>query len=322
MNQISTIANSKILITSLDWGLGHLTRTLVLIKKLQDQKNEIVFAGNNFQIDFIRKELPNLSTTFIDGYQIKLSSKKSTYRQIINQSLTILKAIRQEQKWLKNYLKSNPISHIISDNRYGMYHSGTISILLTHQITLQIPIGKRIVNTILKRWIEKFDSCWIPDWQTKVLSGNLSDGELSIPKHFIGPLSRFNLEEVKPFRQYYLFIISGPEPERLHFTDQIIDLITKNNLDATLVTPSNAKTNTSVKIIENPNSLALESLINQSEVIVSKSGYTTIMDLIPSPKKIFLIPTKGQYEQLYLHQVHQTRNTPDNILEQFAKQIL
>ena len=44
----------------------------------------------------------------------------------------------------------------------------------------------------------------------------------------------------------------------------------------------------------------LETAINESELILSRSGYTTIMDLAKLGKKAFFIPTPGQYEQLYL----------------------
>ena len=42
--------------------------------------------------------------------------------------------------------------------------------------------------------------------------------------------------------------------------------------------------------------LALE----QSEIVISRSGYTTIMDLVKLNKRAILIPTPGQTEQEYL----------------------
>jgi predicted glycosyltransferase len=44
----------------------------------------------------------------------------------------------------------------------------------------------------------------------------------------------------------------------------------------------------------------LEKAMNESRLILSRSGYTTIMDLHKLNKKCFFIPTPGQYEQLYL----------------------
>ena len=48
------------------------------------------------------------------------------------------------------------------------------------------------------------------------------------------------------------------------------------------------------------NSCELEKTIQCSDVIVSRSGYTTIMDLAALGKKAFFIPTPGQAEQEYL----------------------
>lgn len=44
----------------------------------------------------------------------------------------------------------------------------------------------------------------------------------------------------------------------------------------------------------------LETTINSSKLIISRSGYTTIMDLAKLNKRAIFIPTPGQYEQLYL----------------------
>lgn len=44
----------------------------------------------------------------------------------------------------------------------------------------------------------------------------------------------------------------------------------------------------------------LEQALNQSNIILCRSGYTSIMDLSKLNKKAFFIPTPGQYEQEYL----------------------
>jgi predicted glycosyltransferase len=44
----------------------------------------------------------------------------------------------------------------------------------------------------------------------------------------------------------------------------------------------------------------LEAALNSSKLIISRSGYTTIMDLAKLEKKAIFIPTPGQFEQLYL----------------------
>lgn len=47
-------------------------------------------------------------------------------------------------------------------------------------------------------------------------------------------------------------------------------------------------------------STELETVLNESEIVLSRSGYTSIMDLAKLEKKAFFIPTPGQFEQEYL----------------------
>ena len=47
---------------------------------------------------------------------------------------------------------------------------------------------------------------------------------------------------------------------------------------------------------------ALNELLNNSEYIVARSGYSTIMDLLTVKKNAILVPTPGQTEQEYLGQ--------------------
>ena len=48
------------------------------------------------------------------------------------------------------------------------------------------------------------------------------------------------------------------------------------------------------------NSEQLNTAFNESEMVLCRSGYTTVMDLAKLDKKAFFIPTPGQYEQEYL----------------------
>jgi len=140
---IKNVKNSKIIISALDWGFGHTTRTSVLIQKLLLQNNQIVFAGNQNQIDFLKKEGLTVRTRYISGYNVKLSSKKSTYLQILKQLPKIRKAINFEQKWLANILDTESFDLIISDNRYGFYSDKTPSVILTHQTEVQLPFAQK-----------------------------------------------------------------------------------------------------------------------------------------------------------------------------------
>lgn len=47
-------------------------------------------------------------------------------------------------------------------------------------------------------------------------------------------------------------------------------------------------------------STQLEQGLQESSLVLCRSGYTTVMDLVKLDKKAFFIPTPGQFEQEYL----------------------
>jgi len=53
-------------------------------------------------------------------------------------------------------------------------------------------------------------------------------------------------------------------------------------------------------ILDMADSQTLQQIISESRVVVSRAGYTTIMDLVAMQKPALLIPTPGQPEQEYL----------------------
>ena len=311
MLAVSDIKQSKILIAALDWGFGHTARTSVLIKKLQLLENEIVFAGNETQIKFIKQEHPDVDIKHLPGYNIQLDSRKNTYFQLLRQVFKVKKAIKFESNWLKTIVENNKFDYILSDNRYGFHHPSVHNILLTHQTALQIPKGRWLANTVIKSLINNFSTCWIPDYENHLLSGKLSTGRIKIPTVYIGPLSRFKLPQSETYKFDYLFMISGPEPECYQFLKKSLSLISKHKLDAAIATPFKIRTEETGSFegfFEQLDTKALEKLINDSKVIVSRSGYTTIMDLVPEKKPMLLFPSIGQYEQIYLSSLHGSKN--------------
>ena len=58
--------------------------------------------------------------------------------------------------------------------------------------------------------------------------------------------------------------------------------------------------NTNITIKSHLSSGELNEAIEQSVMVISRSGYTTIMDLVKLGKKAILVPTPGQTEQEYL----------------------
>jgi predicted glycosyltransferase len=63
-----------------------------------------------------------------------------------------------------------------------------------------------------------------------------------------------------------------------------------------------------IQICNHLPSHALNELLNNSEYIVARSGYSTVMDILVLKKNAILIPTPGQTEQEYLgHYLHEKK---------------
>ena len=289
------IKNKTILFATLDWGMGHTTRSVSVIESLLSAGNKIVFAGNEQQHQFMTREFPHIETVALEGYRVSLDSKKNTYTQLVKQLPKINRIINLENKWVQSFVVSNQVDFVISDNRYGFYHRDIPSIIITHQLNLLVPKFKKIVNKQLAKKVEKFDCCWIPDSPNKLLTGALTEVELKIPTYFIGALNRFQKVE-KEVIYDLLVILSGPEPSRTHFLKSALNYVEENQFRAVFV----GATVSGYPCVEDPSTNELSELIAESDTVFSRAGYTTIMEMIGLGKKAILIPTKGQYEQEYL----------------------
>ncbi|HIP37589.1 MAG TPA: hypothetical protein EYG85_12130 [Crocinitomix sp.] len=310
MNDLG-LKNKVILFSALDWGFGHTTRCVSLIQHLLAHSNQIIFAGNTTQIAFIKKEFPLVKTEFIKGYNIRLSSKKSTYVQILNQLFKIYNAIKKEQKWVENFITKHSVNVIISDNRYGFRNPAIKSIFMGHQLNIYVPNFRKFVNKKLSKYVNRFDKCWIVDDKQHHLAGDLSNPMyLTIPFEYIGLLNRF-----KPKQQNltydYLVIVSGAEPENTIFLKEVELLFKITNQNIAIVSTTTSDNNIkNATYFYYPTTKELDQLISQSKIVISKAGYTTLMEMVALNKLCYLIPTKGQYEQQYLSTIN---NKIDNI---------
>ena len=200
---------------------------------------------------------------------------------------------------------------VISDNRYGLYHHKIPCIFITHQLTIKSALGKWSEKFLQKynyRFIQKFTECWIPDTEDKDnLAGELSHPKINpaVPVKYIGWLSRFDELSKAKFKNNLLILLSGPEPQRTMMEEKIINELNTFNGPVTIVRglPASSTFIPSMGEITFYNHLPADELnkvIHETEFIVSRCGYSTVMELILLKKKTILVPTPGQTEQEYL----------------------
>jgi UDP-N-acetylglucosamine transferase subunit ALG13 len=314
------LSKSRILVAPLDWGLGHATRCMPIIKELLANDCDVWLAGEGIQETLLRSEFPELPFLPLAGYRVEYSrSKKGLLWKMIQQIPKIISIIRKEHKWLKKMIATHGFDAVIADNRFGLYHHKIPTIFITHQLSIKSDLGKWS-ERILQRWnykyINRFIECWIPD----IANENNLAGELShplinpaIPVKWIGLLSRFEKDSANSFtlpvsnedNNHLLFILSGPEPQRSILEDKIINEVSHYSYTATIVRglPSSLSVIPSTGMIKFYNHLPAMELneeIIKAEWVISRCGYSTVMDLVKLQKKSILIPTPGQTEQEYL----------------------
>lgn len=304
----------RVLVAPLDWGLGHATRCIPLIHELLALNCEVMVGARGIVKNLLEKEFTQLIFLPLKEYDIKYSRKRSGLSvKILLQLPKIISRIYHEHRWLKKNIIQNNIDAVISDNRFGLYSTAVPCIYITHQLTIKT--GNRFFDWIAQKinyhFINKYNACWIPD----AIDENNLAGILSHPKNFpkppvvyLGPLSRF--EKITVEKKYDLAVIlSGPEPQRTFFEDLLLKQL-ENYAGTCLFVrglPADVQRlvceNISIEMHNHLSSTGLNKAIQQSEWVISRSGYTTVMDLIKLQQKAILIPTPGQTEQEYLAEI-------------------
>ncbi|WP_207514822.1 glycosyltransferase [Longitalea luteola] len=300
------------MLSPLDWGLGHTTRCIPIIHELLHQGCDVIIACNSTQKALLIREFPQLTYEPLTGYNLKYGKNRwGTIVRIILQTPKILTKINTENTWINIFLKSQAVDLIISDNRFGFYAPGIPSVFITHQLNIRTGLGKftdHLAQWFNYRRIKNFSTCWIPDYKgEKTLAGRLSNpGNLpAVPVQYIGGLSRFNTCKDRTATIDLLIILSGPEPQRSLFEDQLLKALKhqpgKTVLVRGLPEGGNSLVSTAdVTIYDHAPASLLNTLICDSALVISRSGYTTVMDLLKLGKKSIMVPTPGQAEQEYV----------------------
>lgn len=303
-----------ILVCPLDWGLGHATRCIPIIQQFLNQNCNVIIGSSGSQKVLLQQEFPNLTFIDLKGYEVEYPKSGSMALKMFLQLPKINTAIKEEHRWLAKIIDEHQIDLVVSDNRYGLWNKKVKSVLITHQVFVKAPIGEWVIEKLLKRHFDNFDEIWIPDVDGKNnLSGDLSHKK-SLPDKFkfIGVLSRFAERKVIETNAEFDFIaiVSGPEPQRTIFENIILKQVQHTNLKGILVRglpESNEKLkieNEKLNIFNHLETSEILNYIQKSNVLISRSGYSTIMDLAALGKKAILVPTPRQTEQEYLANYH------------------
>lgn len=311
----------KILVAPLDWGLGHASRCIPIIHYLLEMGCDVVIAADGRAMQLLKNEFSYSATQVVEflkleGYNIQYPENDSMVATILWQMPKIVKAIVKEHKQLKKIIDEKKIDAVISDNRYGMWSDKAPCVFITHQIGIKVAVQinnsitssvELLMYQLVKRFISKYTICWIPDCEKGPdLSGELSHKYILPNTKFIGLLSRFRPQSVSSKKKYdLLIVISGPEPQRTEFEKRIIHQLSFFNLKVLIVQGLPEKNEQyklfgEVEVVSNLPSEKLQEAILSSEIVLSRSGYSSVMDYAILKNKVIFVPTPGQTEQEYL----------------------
>lgn len=303
------------------WGLGHSTRSLPIIRKLIKENNNLTIVSHGRSLELLKKELgKTASYKDIPDYPMLLSesSKQFMAKSVIYWPLFIKRIESGLGKLSKILLKKN-YDLIISDARYDIYNKEIPSFFISHQMRIMNPLRIKMFETGSELFnlffFKRFSGIVVPDYRKNSLSGDLSHNLKKIDEnklHYVGILSDFKKRRIKKDIDY-LISISGPEPQRSILEERLAGQI--QDLDGNIVmTLGKVEKHSKIK---NKNITTYsfltkekrEEFLNRAKIVVSRSGYSTIMDLGIIETKGLMIPTPGQIEQEYLGSYHNDLGT-------------
>jgi hypothetical protein len=304
------IQQKNILVAPLDWGLGHATRCVPIIRRLIADGHRVQLASNGRSARWLADYFPQLPMhTEIPDYAITYPKRGSMPWHFVKESPRLLRVIQAEQRWLKRFVEAHAIDEVYSDNRYGLHHKRVKCTIITHQLFIRAPwYARAALHRLTFSYINKFSQCLIPDYAgEKNLSGALSHGALLPPNaEFIGPQSRFAGMHVEPSSMGYdvVALISGPEPTRSQFQQELIERLHAEKKSALVIcgTPEQHHDTTEgkVRILSHLTDSEMATALKFSHHIICRPGYSTIMDLHALGCRAEFVPTPGQTEQEYL----------------------
>ncbi|MCD6201749.1 MAG: hypothetical protein J7K46_08075 [Bacteroidales bacterium] len=322
MNEASTsTGKTRILFSPLDWGIGHASRSILLIKQLIQAGYEVIAATDGASYALLRSSFPTMKIIRLPFCRVRYSRHLPAIWKVFFSLPCILKSIRKEHNITAGIVEELGINLIVSDNRYGVYHPAVPSFLLIHQLQPRLPRQLSFLTSLFFRLYSKrlikFNRIWVPDFaDDPTLAGTLSHPSATMPESlkgkilYTGVLSRFMDPEYRkeyPVRKIFtvVVVLSGPEPQRSILEKILVRKLRKKPWQVLFIRgiPWKKQAKTvygNIQLVSHLPPNLFYTYLKKAEYIISRAGYSTVMDLAAIGKSALLIPTPGQTEQEYL----------------------
>lgn len=297
------IKNKRVLLSPLNWGMGHVSRCIPIVHQLINQENEVFIACNGHQQAIFEMYFSKVIFISHEGYPFRFSGRGKFRLDIIRSLTGLFRRLKAEKKEAREYVQKYHIDVIISDHRYGFRMENLPSIIICHQLNLPVRRLENPVNFFHRRLLRKFDMIWVPDFGDSLLAGKLSQNRSNLDTNYIGPQSRFKLYNIPHDKQVErVVVISGPSVYARQFYSMQRERYKLDDENTIFLCSPDNSFNEIVEPLSDWRSIDEE--IMKAKFLISRSGYSTIMDLYFLQIPFEIIPTPGQSEQEYLGKVH------------------
>ena len=312
---------AKILFSPLSWGLGHATRDIPIINDLIARGHTVGVAATGIALEILSLEFPDLEFYNVPDYPSPYTSGGFSVTRVMGLLPLMVKNIAREHRIITRIVKHEGYDLVISDNRFGAYANNVPCLFISHQIRFSSPGNfesvERFMEVFNGRYHRHFERVIIPDNPPGPcsLSGKLGNAHRPITKrraYWAGIITDIQKQDVARDIDY-LVSISGPK-------------VTKDALKEMIVRQIGGLSGKKVILLGDPGAAFEErlddetlvkshagrhemaELMNRAEFVITRSGYTTVMELAELEKKgILFIPTPGQTEQEYLSDYYEKR---------------
>ncbi|SHM85374.1 conserved hypothetical protein [Fibrobacter sp. UWR3] len=333
----------KILVAPLDWGLGHATRCVPVIREFLAQGAEVELAVVKANAGFFREVFPELRQRVAPGYNVvypKYGFNMALW--LLKNSAHLNAVMRYEHRYAEEMVERHGYDVLFSDNRFAFYSGKALSIYMTHQRRIAFPPALVALEGIGIRWhrarMRNFDEVWVPDVETAPgYAGALSH----LPAHgqqvtgggrdsrgerdsfgvggapavrFVGPLSRFDTPcsgasrvagSLNAGMYRVVAVISGVEPARTQFENRLRDILRDVPGEHLMIlgkpqAPRRHWTEGNIEFVTHLPTGEFACAVRNADWVISRGGYSTVMDMAYLGAKCIFVPTPGQYEQVVL----------------------
>ena len=310
MQRPETHPRPSLLVAVLDWGMGHATRTLPLIEHARDQGWHVHVASKGYALEWLSGRLRGVEHVTLHhkpGPEISYA-KRGNLVKIVRQLPSFLRHVEAERQWTESFVQDHDIQAVFSDNCYGCAHPEVPSVLMSHQLQLPVPSPmKRSARKVVSHWASAFQEVWVPDVAPGdlSLSGALADTDIHPATHYVGVLSRLTKHRLaKPTKTWSkLGMVSGVEPHRSLMEEALKAWMADTQEPCLLVAGKPGMPPTQeghITVWNDPEDHALAGALQQAEVVLCRSGYSSQLDLAALGVNAILVPTPGQPEQTML----------------------